>query len=170
MAITRWPVTKILLLIGAMAVTGCVELKWETYTGAGHNKRNAGNYAGAEDSYLAALRRAETDLEPRYVAKSHNNLGILYGLMHDARAESHLLKAIEIHEKVSVAENVSEVDDVSLGKSLLNLGYYYYDQGRNAEATTLLHRALPIMEKAFAPNDPIVLRMRETLQKAQKGS
>ena len=136
----------------AGATVNAQPTSWEMSMAAGQEAYDQARYDEAEESFLAALKEAETfEPEDSRLATSLNNLAMLYYSQGNyGEAEPLYQRALAIWEKARGPEH----PNLALG--LNTLAALYFTQGKYGEAEPLLQRALAIAEKALGPEHPNV--------------
>ncbi len=136
------------------------EAEWNALMDAGNTAYEKGDYETARIRFEDGRREAEASFGPGhpYVAKSLNNLALLYNIQGQyALAEPLYRRSLAIWEKVLGPEH----SDVALG--LNNLAGLYQDQGRYAEAEPLFKRSLAIRGNTLGPEHPDVAQSLNNL-------
>ena len=129
-----------------------IETRWEQQNEAGRLSFTDGDYASAEQSFLAAIREA-TQLGPDNVrlASSLSNLGQLKYKQKDfAQAETLFHRALAVRERVLGPEHFGLVQNIN------NLAALHYARGELDQAEPLFQRALAISEQHLGEAHPDV--------------
>jgi class 3 adenylate cyclase/tetratricopeptide (TPR) repeat protein len=119
-----------------------------------------GEYAMAEQisKRALAIREKARGLQHADVARSLNNLGLIYW------SQARYTEAEALHARaLTIWEKVVRPDDPDFALGLSNLAKVYFDQGRHADARRLHARSLAIWEKAYGPHHPDVARSLNNL-------
>jgi tetratricopeptide (TPR) repeat protein len=133
-------------------MTDTIESRWEQQNEAGRLSFTDGDYARAEQSFLAAIREA-TQLGPDNVrlASSLSNLGQLKYKQKDlGQAEALFHRALAIRERVLGPEHFGLVQNIN------NLAALHYARGELDQAEPLFQRALAISEQNLGEAHPDV--------------
>ena len=140
------------LMVGLLGLAlwpaGCStdEGRWERLNADGQTAYQAGRYAEAGESLLAALQEAERfgEQDPR-LGTSLNELALLY------HAQGDYAQAQPLYQRaLTIVENALGREHPDVVTSLNNLAELYREQGNYAEAKLLLQRSLAIRENALA--------------------
>ena len=120
---------------------------WDRHTVAGIAAYEQGDYAKAEEEWVAALAEAEAfGPEDTRLATSLNNLGEVY------RTQGRYGDAEPLYNRaLAINEKALGPDDPKLAASLNNLALLYDAQGRYEEAEPFYKRALAVYVKALGP-------------------
>ena len=124
-------------------MTDTAETRWESHNEAGRRHFAQGDYAKAEQAFIAAIREASTlGADNVRLASSLSNLGQLKYRQKDlAQAEALFRRSLAMRERVSGPEHLSLV------QSLNNLAAIHYGRGELEQAEPLFRRSLQISEK-----------------------
>ena len=138
-------------LLGLALVVGAYRFflsgPWDRHIAAGSVAYEQGDYAKAEEEWMAALAEAEAfGPEHTRLATSLNNLALLYHFQGKyAEAEPLYERALAIDEKTLGPGNPD------LATDLINMALNYDAQGRYGEAEPFYERALAVYVKALGP-------------------
>lgn len=116
-----------------------------------------GNPAAALEQQLLALRLKEQLADSTGMARTLNNVGMLYARTNDTlKARDHFRQAIAINQLVATGRPTG--DSASWHRSLMNLAVVEMDLGRYDTALTLLQRAGEVSpQRMFNRNIPALL-------------
>jgi tetratricopeptide (TPR) repeat protein len=126
-----------------------------------------GDLEEAEHFYRRALAAGATDRsgDPDLRSRTLANLAWLLG--ERAAAAAGLGRASDAadlyHDALEIWETLQPASDALVAETLANLALLHRARGERDQARSLLERALPLYEKAFAADDPTVLRVRGLL-------
>ncbi|MEO7038579.1 MAG: tetratricopeptide repeat protein [Gemmatimonadaceae bacterium] len=129
-----------------------IETRWEQQNEAGRLSFTDGDYARAEQSFLAAIREAtQLGADNVRLASSLSNLGQLKYKQKDfAQAEALFHRALAIRERVLGPEHFGLVQNIN------NLAALHYARGEFDQAEPLFQRALGISEQHLGESHPDV--------------
>ena len=129
-----------------------IETRWEQQNEAGRLSFTDGDYARAEQSFLAAIREAtQLGADNVRLASSLSNLGQLKYKQKDfAQAEALFHRALAIRERVLGPEHFGLVQNIN------NLAALHYARGELDQAEPLFQRALGISEQHLGESHPDV--------------
>jgi len=138
------------------------ESAWKTFLDEGKRLGQQGDYQGAERSFLAALREAESfDPKDLRVGEILNVLGLTYTAQQRSKdAQSVLTRALAIRES---SLGISHTDTNATRNNLANV---FAMQGRVAQAEELYRRAIQEIEHSagqYAPDLDYPLTSLSTL-------
>jgi CHAT domain-containing protein len=104
-------------------------------------------YSEAETMFQRAIAIAEKSRSPRDVAAALNDLSVTYN------DQGRYLDAIRLGERaLAELKRAVRSDDSEAAKQMVNLGAYYREAGRDAEAEAIFIHALAIQQKASQPS------------------
>jgi tetratricopeptide (TPR) repeat protein len=123
-------------------MTDTAETRWESHNEAGRRHFAQGDYARAEQAFIAAIREASAlGADNVRLASSLANLGQLKYRQKDlAQAEALFRRSLAMRERVLGPEHLSLV------QSLNNLAAIHYGRGELEQAEPLFRRSLQISE------------------------
>jgi tetratricopeptide (TPR) repeat protein len=129
-----------------------IETRWEQQNEAGRLSFTDGDYARAEQSFLAAIREAtQLGADNVRLASSLSNLGQLKYKQKDfAQAEALFHRALAIRERVLGPEHFGLVQNIN------NLAALHYARGELDQAEPLFQRALGISQQHLGEGHPDV--------------
>ena len=129
-----------------------IETRWEQQNEAGRLSFTDGDFARAEQSFLAAIREAtQLGADNVRLASSLSNLGQLKYKQKDfAQAEALFHRALAIRERVLGPEHFGLVQNIN------NLAALHYARGELDQAEPLFQRALGISEQHLGESHPDV--------------
>jgi hypothetical protein len=129
-----------------------IETRWEQQNEAGRLSFTDGDYARAEQSFLAAIREAtQLGADNVRLASSLSNLGQLKYKQKDfAQAEALFHRALAIRERVLGPEHFGLVQNIN------NLAALHYARGELDQAEPLFQRALGISQQHLGEAHPDV--------------
>ena len=129
-----------------------IETRWEQHNEAGRLSFTDGDYARAEQSFLAAIREAtQLGADNVRLASSLSNLGQLKYKQKDfAQAEALFHRALAIRERVLGPEHFGLVQNIN------NLAALHYARGELDQAEPLFQRALGISQQHLGEAHPDV--------------
>ncbi|MBA2685247.1 MAG: tetratricopeptide repeat protein [Gemmatimonadaceae bacterium] len=129
-----------------------IETRWEQQNEAGRLSFTDGDFARAEQSFLAAIREAtQLGADNVRLASSLSNLGQLKYKQKDfAQAEALFHRALAIRERVLGPEHFGLVQNIN------NLAALHYARGELNQAEPLFQRALGISEQHLGESHPDV--------------
>ncbi len=129
-----------------------IESRWEQQNEAGRLSFTDGDYARAEQSFLAAIREAtQLGADNVRLASSLSNLGQLKYKQKDlAQAETLFHRALAIRERVLGPDHFGLVQNIN------NLAALHYARGELEQAEPLFQRALAISEQHLGESHPDV--------------
>ena len=129
-----------------------IETRWEQQNEAGRLSFTDGDFARAEQSFLAAIREAtQLGTDNVRLASSLSNLGQLKYKQKDfAQAEALFHRALAIRERVLGPEHFGLVQNIN------NLAALHYARGELDQAEPLFQRALGISEQHLGEAHPDV--------------
>src|SRR5262249_40388925 len=115
------------------------------HVAAGDEAFQKGDYAAAEEHYLAALKSGEKfDLLKEGPGHTLHKLGMVYAAWGKyGEPEKQFEKALEARERARIPNNPE------VAETLTEFGRLRFKQGKYADAEALLQRALNIREKGF---------------------
>lgn len=146
-------------LIGLMffLLQACAQDLWQQHMDAGQQAFQAGRYAEAEQSLLAALEEAEGfgPQDPRLMTSLNNLAGLYYAQGKYAQAEPLLKRALALHKERLGPEHVE------VATALQNLALLYDVQNRYTEAEPLYLQALALKEKILGVTNPSTIKTIE---------
>lgn len=133
-------------------MTETVETRWEGHNENGRRAFAQGDYAQAEQSFIAAIREATLlGADNARLATSLSNLAQLKYRQKDlAQAEALFRRSLAIRERVLDGDHVGLVQNIN------NLAALHYTRGELAQAEPLFRRALDISEKTLGESHPDV--------------
>jgi len=129
-----------------------IEARWESQNEAGRKLFSQGDFAGAEQAFIAAIREAtHLGADNVRLASSLSNLGQLKYKQKDLpQAEALFRRALSIRERVLGPEHFGLVQNIN------NLAALHYARGELEQAEPLFLRALAISEKHLGEGHPEV--------------
>ncbi len=129
-----------------------IETRWEQQNEAGRLSFTDGDFARAEQSFLAAIREAtQLGADNVRLASSLSNLGQLKYKQKDfAQAEALFHRALAIRERVLGPEHFGLVQNIN------NLAALHYARGELDQAEPLFQRALGISQQHLGESHPDV--------------
>lgn len=129
-----------------------IETRWEQENEAGRLSFTDGDFARAEQSFLAAIREAtKLGADNVRLASSLSNLGQLKYKQKDfAQAEALFHRALAIRERVLGPEHFGLVQNIN------NLAALHYARGELDQAEPLFQRALGISQQHLGESHPDV--------------
>lgn len=129
-----------------------IEARWEQQNEAGRQSFTDGDFARAEQAFLAAIREAtQLGADNVRLASSLSNLGQLKYKQKDlAQAEALFHRALAIRERVLGAEHFGLVQNIN------NLAALHYARNELDQAEPLFQRALAISEQHLGESHPDV--------------
>lgn len=133
-------------------MTETVETRWEGHNENGRRAFTQGDYAQAEQSFIAAIREATLlGADNARLATSLSNLAQLKYRQKDlAQAEALFRRSLAIRERMLGGDHVGLVQNIN------NLAALHYTRGELAQAEPLFRRALDISEKTLGESHPDV--------------
>ena len=133
-------------------MTDTIEARWEQQNEAGRQSFTDGDFARAEQAFLAAIREAtQLGADNVRLASSLSNLGQLKYKQKDlAQAEALFHRALAIRERVLGAEHFGLVQNIN------NLAALHYARNELDQAEPLFQRALAISEQHLGESHPDV--------------
>lgn len=133
-------------------MTETVETRWEGHNENGRRAFTQGDYAQAEQSFIAAIREATLlGADNARLATSLSNLAQLKYRQKDlAQAEALFRRSLAIRERMLGGDHVGLVQNIN------NLAALHYTRGELAQAEPLFRRALEISEKTLGESHPDV--------------
>ena len=133
-------------------MTDTIETRWEQQNEAGRQSFTDGDFARAEQSFLAAIREAtQLGADNVRLASSLSNLGQLKYKQKDlAQAEALFHRALAIRERVLGPEHFGLVQNIN------NLAALHYARNELDQAEPLFQRALAISEQHLGESHPDV--------------
>ncbi|HEU4642738.1 MAG TPA: tetratricopeptide repeat protein [Gemmatimonadaceae bacterium] len=131
-------------------MTDTVETRWENHNEAGRRWFAQGDYARAEQAFIAAIREATLlGADNVRLASSLSNLGQLKYRQKDLpQAEALFRRSLAIRERVLGGEHFSLVQAIN------NLAALHYARGELDQAEPLFRRALAISEIHLGTDHP----------------
>src|SRR3954468_2498447 len=139
-------------LIGGGRMNDTIETRWEQENEAGRLSFTDGDFARAEQSFLAAIREAtKLGADNVRLASSLSNLGQLKYKQKDfAQAEALFHRALAIRERVLGPEHFGLVQNIN------NLAALHYARNELDQAEPLFQRALGISQQHLGESHPDV--------------
>ena len=133
-------------------MTDTIEARWEQQNEAGRQSFTDGDFARAEQAFLAAIREAtQLGADNVRLASSLSNLGQLKYKQKDlAQAEALFHRALAIRERVLGPEHFGLVQNIN------NLAALHYARNELDQAEPLFQRALAISEQHLGEAHPDV--------------
>lgn len=133
-------------------MTDTIEARWEQQNEAGRQSFTDGDFARAEQSFLAAIREAtQLGADNVRLASSLSNLGQLkYKLKDLEQAEALFHRALAIRERVLGPEHFGLVQNIN------NLAALHYARNELDQAEPLFQRALAISQQHLGESHPDV--------------
>lgn len=133
-------------------MTETVETRWEGHNENGRRAFTQGDYAQAEQSFIAAIREATLlGADNARLATSLSNLAQLKYRQKDlAQAEALFRRSLAIRERMLGGDHVGLVQNIN------NLAALHYTRGELTQAEPLFRRALEISEKTLGESHPDV--------------
>ncbi len=133
-------------------MTDSIEARWEAHNEAGRRYFSQGDFANAEQAFVAAIREATAiGGDNVRLASSLSNLGQLKYKQKDlAQAEALFRRSLAIRETVLGPEHFGLVQNLN------NLAALHYARGELEQAEPLFRRALLISEQALGEAHPDV--------------
>jgi len=133
-------------------MTETVETRWEGHNENGRRAFTQGDYAQAEQSFIAAIREATLlGADNARLATSLSNLAQLKYRQKDlAQAEALFRRSLAIRERMLGGDHVGLVQNIN------NLAALHYTRGELAQAEPLFRRALEISDKTLGESHPDV--------------
>ena len=116
---------------------------WYRYTNTGNAEQARGNLVGAEEAHRRAVINAQAGhLGPEKEAISLHNLALVErDLCKLSEAEQSFRRALELRDKNP------DTPPRNLSGTMFELAQLQYEQGRYADAASLIERGLPLAEK-----------------------